>query len=445
MDEPVRRRSFVRLVATGAVQNAGRLAALSGVAAGMVAQGVASLAEATSDAAGCLGRSLPHVAADRASSAAPASVPRPLQRGPRPWTRPRCATLTTSATCCWWSTGPGRAVPQPISVPAAAMASCASRRAASSAMAQHVRRDGHVTLLLDEPATGQRLMVFGTARLLEGAECARPKPRRVDHGAPAADHRARRHRGPAQPRHPDAPVTNAAGGLLFEDVRLIDGIARGRATARGRAGHRRPHRCHRGCRSGRPAQAARGRIGSGASDIQRGPGRWPDAAAGAHRLPRPLPARCARRRCLRHRRAQESDARLSLRAARGAAEALAAGVTTATQRRCAACAGHPALRPPSRPATCPGPDYIPAGLALTITGGHGWRFGIEADGELALRAAVRANVRDGARVIKAVASEAAMLTSECGGRPGADRGRAAGDRGRGGPPSLPGPGACPGQ
>ncbi len=113
---------------------------------------------------------------------------------------------------------------------------------------------------------------------------------------------------------------------------------------------------------------------------------------------------------------REPDGRLALRAARGAAEALAAGVTTARS------AGAPrALDIPLAAAIdagdVPGPRIIPAGRALTITGGHGWRFGIEADGELALRAAVRANVRDGARVIKAVASEAAMLTSPVAGVP----------------------------
>lgn len=110
----------------------------------------------------------------------------------------------------------------------------------------------------------------------------------------------------------------------------------------------------------------------------------------------------------------EPDARVALRAARGAAEALAAGVTTARS------AGAPrALDIPLALAIdggdVPGPRLIPAGRALTITGGHGRRFGIEADGELALRASVRANVRDGARVIKAVASEAAMLTTDVAG------------------------------
>jgi imidazolonepropionase-like amidohydrolase len=111
---------------------------------------------------------------------------------------------------------------------------------------------------------------------------------------------------------------------------------------------------------------------------------------------------------------QDPDARVVLRGARAAGEALAAGVTTVRS------AGAPrGLDIPLAAAIdagdVPGPRTIPAGRAITITGGHGRRFGIEADGEQAVRTAVRANIRDGARVIKAVASEAAMLTTEVAG------------------------------
>ncbi|OGO55181.1 MAG: hypothetical protein A2Z32_06875, partial [Chloroflexi bacterium RBG_16_69_14] len=54
---------------------------------------------------------------------------------------------------------------------------------------------------------------------------------------------------------------------------------------------------------------------------------------------------------------------------------------------------------------------IAAGLAIGVTGGHGHQFGIEADGETELARAVRRQVRDGADVVKIVASEAAMLTT----------------------------------
>jgi imidazolonepropionase-like amidohydrolase len=62
-----------------------------------------------------------------------------------------------------------------------------------------------------------------------------------------------------------------------------------------------------------------------------------------------------------------------------------------------------------------GPRMLAAGPALTITGGHGYQFGREADGPLEFVKAVRANVRDGAEVIKIVSSEAAMLTSRVAG------------------------------
>ena len=101
---------------------------------------------------------------------------------------------------------------------------------------------------------------------------------------------------------------------------------------------------------------------------------------------------------------------LVLRAAGMARRALEAGVTTARSGgspanldvvlSAAIAAGHVA-----------GPRLMAAGPALTITGGHGYQFGREVDGELEFIRAVRANVRDGAEVIKIVSSEAAMITT----------------------------------
>ncbi len=54
---------------------------------------------------------------------------------------------------------------------------------------------------------------------------------------------------------------------------------------------------------------------------------------------------------------------------------------------------------------------VVAGSAIGATGGHGHAFGLEADGPAALAAAVRRVIRDGADVVKVVASEAAMLTT----------------------------------
>jgi imidazolonepropionase-like amidohydrolase len=52
----------------------------------------------------------------------------------------------------------------------------------------------------------------------------------------------------------------------------------------------------------------------------------------------------------------------------------------------------------------PGPRVLAAGRNICRTGGHGWRMGLEADGPDALRAAVRRVCRDGADVIKIMAS-----------------------------------------
>ncbi len=108
--------------------------------------------------------------------------------------------------------------------------------------------------------------------------------------------------------------------------------------------------------------------------------------------------------------ARRSDAEIVLMAAGHAARALQAGITTARGAgsirnlecvlRDAIAAGH-----------VPGPRLLVAGSAVGITGGHGYQFGLEADGPAALVTATRRVVRDGADVVKIVASEAAMLTS----------------------------------
>ena len=97
-------------------------------------------------------------------------------------------------------------------------------------------------------------------------------------------------------------------------------------------------------------------------------------------------------------------------AAGHAALALRAGVTTARG------AGsirnlEVILRDAIAAGQVPGPRLIVAGTAVGITGGHGHAFGLEADGPEALVTATRRVVRDGADVVKVVASEAAMLTT----------------------------------
>jgi imidazolonepropionase-like amidohydrolase len=106
----------------------------------------------------------------------------------------------------------------------------------------------------------------------------------------------------------------------------------------------------------------------------------------------------------------DPDTTIALRSAGMARRALESGVTTARS------AGSPGafdvvLRGAIDAGHVAGPRLLAAGPALTITGGHGWLFGREADGEAEFVRAVRANVRDGADVIKVVASEAAMLTT----------------------------------
>ena len=176
MDEPVRRRSFVRLVAAEAVQNAGRLAGLSGVAVGMVAHGVASLADAV-DAVDASEAPAPN---DGSSAQPPvARVPPPAPSvAPTATVRPATldartvATLTDSAHLLL-VVNRHQAGPFANRYPYGYRdGEVRIETRSSSAMAQHVRRDGHVSLMLDEPATEQRLMVFGTARLLEGAAAA---------------------------------------------------------------------------------------------------------------------------------------------------------------------------------------------------------------------------------------------------------------------------------
>ncbi len=108
--------------------------------------------------------------------------------------------------------------------------------------------------------------------------------------------------------------------------------------------------------------------------------------------------------------AARSDAEIVLAAAGHTARALAAGITTSRGAgsirnlevvlRDAIAAGH-----------IPGPRLIVSGTAVGITGGHGFQFGLEADGPAAFVTATRRVVRDGADVVKVVASEAAMLTT----------------------------------
>lgn len=100
---------------------------------------------------------------------------------------------------------------------------------------------------------------------------------------------------------------------------------------------------------------------------------------------------------------------LMMTGARNARVALGAGVTTARSGGAPHDLDIPLAAGIARK-DIPGPTLLPAGRAVTITGGHGAPFGIVADTIPELVRAVRQLVADGAEVIKVVASEAAMRT-----------------------------------
>jgi imidazolonepropionase-like amidohydrolase len=114
--------------------------------------------------------------------------------------------------------------------------------------------------------------------------------------------------------------------------------------------------------------------------------------------------------------ARDPRERAVLIGARNARLALQAGVTTARSAGASRGLDIP-LAAAIEFGDIPGPRLLPAGPAITITGGHGQHFGVQVDGPAEMVRAVRALARDGAQVIKLVASEAAMLTSNLAGVP----------------------------
>ncbi len=108
--------------------------------------------------------------------------------------------------------------------------------------------------------------------------------------------------------------------------------------------------------------------------------------------------------------ARRSDGRILEDAARHAAVALRAGVTSA--RGAGSIRGlELRLRDAIARGEIPGPRIVAAGTAVGSIGGHGAAFGLEADGPTAIADATRDVVSRGADVVKVVASEAAMLTT----------------------------------
>lgn len=108
--------------------------------------------------------------------------------------------------------------------------------------------------------------------------------------------------------------------------------------------------------------------------------------------------------------AARSDDVILEAAARHAATALAAGITTA--RGAGSIRGlELILRDRIAAGVVPGPRLVAAGLAVGAVDGHGTAFGLGATGPAALAAITTSVVDRGADVVKVVASEAAMLTT----------------------------------
>ncbi len=64
-----------------------------------------------------------------------------------------------------------------------------------------------------------------------------------------------------------------------------------------------------------------------------------------------------------------------------------------------------------------GPHMLACGRVMTMTGGHGWWIGRQADGPDAVRRATRKNLRAGARAIKLMATGGMMTTGRQAGQP----------------------------
>ena len=108
--------------------------------------------------------------------------------------------------------------------------------------------------------------------------------------------------------------------------------------------------------------------------------------------------------------AKDDDDMLLLRAAKNARHALHSGVTTARENG----AKHRvsfSLKEGIRRGLASGPEMVISGRPLTMTGGHMWYCGSEADGEDAVRGEVRALIKEGADFIKIMATGGSTRSS----------------------------------
>lgn len=112
----------------------------------------------------------------------------------------------------------------------------------------------------------------------------------------------------------------------------------------------------------------------------------------------------------------DPDPVMILKTARNAKITLEAGVTTVRDM-----GARKGVTPPIRDAIAErivsGPRILSSGQCICMTGGHGWFFGREADGEDEVRKAVREQIKAGADVIKMMATGGVMT-------PGVDPGAA---------------------
>jgi imidazolonepropionase-like amidohydrolase len=109
--------------------------------------------------------------------------------------------------------------------------------------------------------------------------------------------------------------------------------------------------------------------------------------------------------------AREADDILLLQAARNARIVLSAGVTTVRENGAKNRTAF-SLREAIRRGIAVGPQMVICGRPITMTGGHMWYFGGEADGVDGVRVAVRRLLKEGGDYIKIVATGGTTRTSD---------------------------------
>ena len=107
----------------------------------------------------------------------------------------------------------------------------------------------------------------------------------------------------------------------------------------------------------------------------------------------------------------EEDDVLLMRALRNARTFLHAGVTTARENGAKNRVGF-SLKEGIRRGLSEGPEMVVSGRPITVTGGHFWYCGSEADGVDAVRTEVRQLVKEGADFIKIMATGGSTLSSD---------------------------------